>query len=202
MKLNITNTVHIACISLIPILGSGCASLLSKGPPSVVATPTPSSVTVTNVVTQYLSTTNPTGAITTSPYYATNVVTTWATNVVYRTNDTYIVNPLVQHTLDMGQSLSGTLPGYGWILSGILAVASGVLGSVARSKSNQASTLQSVVQATVAGVEVAGDAATKASIQSHAVGAGVNDTLDAIVQAVTGNLDTTPVASVNKDLTV
>ena len=176
-------TILISTLLSLSLLLSACstgAGLLTKTPSSVVqATNT---VWQTNVQVQSVTITN--GV--TNTVWQTNVVATPV--IVQQTNYTYTVSPTVQTALSTGENLAPLAPApYGWILSGVLALAGAALGAVAKAKTDKASMLQTIVTATVAGVEAGGDAATKQAIQSHANAAGVQPILNDIVQAVTAH---------------
>lgn len=128
------------------------------------------------------------------------IVTNTATGAV-STNQTptqqvvpvYGVSPTLQTGLNYAGAVAPLIPApFGTILGGVLSLATLGLGFYAKKVNGQLSTAQSVITAVVSGVEVAGDAATKIAIQSHATAAGVQDNLDPIVQTVTKNMPDIP----------
>jgi len=107
------------------------------------------------------------------------VQTNWVTNIVYT------VNPGITGKLDAAQQIAQNVPTpWSGIAAGVLAGVSGVLGFIAKIKSDKAKLLPAVIS----GIEAAGDAAApvKQSIQTIAAAAGVQSRLNAEVQRITG----------------
>lgn len=119
----------------------------------------------------------------------TNIVETITPAV---TNTGYTVNPTVQGLIHTGQAIAPVLPApAGGLAEAGLGLLAGVLGIMARWKSNQlskAQKLNAVLQPVIAGVEAAASPAVKQAIQSHAVAAGVQQILDPIVQQVSAQI--------------
>ena len=102
-----------------------------------------------------------------------------------QTNTVYTVNPGVTSKLDTAQQIAQNVPTpWSGIAAGVLAGVSGVLGFIAKIKSDKAKLLPAVIS----GIEAAGDAAApvKQSIQNIATAAGVQSQLHAEVQRLTG----------------
>ena len=117
-----------------------------------------------------------TSTITNSGDSAGGVVTNHTTNVVYH------VNPAVSDSLEAARLVSTAVPhpaGLGLNLA--LGAAAGILGLIAKSKSNKASLLPAII----AGVEAAGQPETKAAIAKQASLAGVLPRLHAEVRNLT-----------------
>ena len=102
-----------------------------------------------------------------------------------QTNTVYTVNPGVTGKLETAQQIAQNIPTpWSGIAAGVLAGVSGVLGFIAKIKSDKAKLLPAVIS----GIEAAGDAAApvKQSIQNIATAAGVQSRLNAEVQRLTG----------------
>ena len=184
--------IALAVVAIIPgIIGCQTAkrSLLT-------ATPTPQIVPQIVVVTnwQTLLVTNP-PTPTAPAQIVTNTVPILVpvTNFVAVTNFVYTPAATVTNWIAAAQTVAPLIPPpAGEIVSGVLALALAGLGLFARAKSAQATSAGQMLTATIAGVEAAGHALTKASIQASAAAAGVQDQLDPIVQAVTKNMPAIP----------
>ena len=114
-------------------------------------------------------------------------VVTPAAPAVIVTN--YAPNPTVQGALNTGAQYAPLAPApWGWIASGVLALASAGLGLFAKSKNGQLNDAQSITQAVITGVEAANNADTKKAIQTAAAAAGVQGQLDPLVQSVTAQM--------------
>lgn len=129
--------------------------------------------TVTNYVPIYSAVTNADG------------ITALISNTVAKAQTTVTIAPGVQSAINTGEAIAAVAPPpYGGIAAAVLALIAAGLGTAAKIATNRANTTASALTATIAGVEAVGDAATKAMIQSHAVAAGVQDTLHPAVQSV------------------
>jgi len=107
------------------------------------------------------------------------VQTNWVTNIVYT------VNPGVTGKLETAQQIAQNVPTpWSGIASGVIGGVIGVLGFIAKIKSDNKAKL---LPAVIAGIEAAGDAATpvKQSIQNIATATGVQSQLHAEVQRIT-----------------
>ena len=101
-----------------------------------------------------------------------------------QTNTVYTVNPGVTSKLDTAQQIAQSVPTpWSGIAAGVLAGVSGVLGFIAKIKSDKAKLLPAVIS----GIEAAGDAAApvKQCIHKVAVATGVQGRLHAEVQRLT-----------------
>ena len=101
-----------------------------------------------------------------------------------QTNTVYTVNPGVTSKLDAAQQIAQNVPTpWSGIAAGVLAGVSGVLGFIAKIKSDKAKLLPAVIS----GIEAAGDAAApvKQSIRNVALTSGVQGRLHAEVQRLT-----------------
>ena len=120
---------------------------------------------------------------TVTPEIQTNAVTqivqtNWVTNIVFT------VNPGVTGKLESAQQIAQNIPTpWGGIAAGVLAGVSGVLGFIAKIKSDKAKLLPAVIS----GIEAAGDAAApvKQSVENIAKAAGVQSRLHVEVQRIT-----------------
>jgi len=105
-----------------------------------------------------------------------------------RTNTVYIVNPGVTTTLQTARDVSGAIPSpYTAIAAAALAVLSGVLGIIAKRKSDKAALLPVVI----AGIEAVGEPESidvKKSIQKIASATGLEARLNVEVQRVTRDM--------------
>ncbi len=111
------------------------------------------------------------------------------------TNTVYVPSPAAQQIGTVGNQIAPLIPApFGTAVEGILALATLGLGYFAKIKTAQANTNSSLLNAVIAGVETGNSDATKAAVQSHAAAAGLQTTLDPIVQAITANMPTPPVA--------
>lgn len=164
----------IICASALSFTGCGTVGGLFTQQQTVTPVVTPQ--LVTNTVAQIV--TDQAGATFTN--FANLVSTNFETN--YVTNVTYAVAPKVQSYIGAAQSVNQAIP-TPWqsFLALGFAGLSGVLGLVAKFKSDKASILPSVI----AGVEAAGNADVKKSIQSMALANGVEGQLSALVQKLT-----------------
>lgn len=158
------------------LLLAGCGSLVKK---TTTFFPYTNSVPV-------ISTNTATGIISTNTITVTGI----------RTNITFAVNPSVSSAIETGQQISQFVPPpYGTLLTGLLGLSTAALGAYAGYKNKQVNstadalqTAQDTITAVAAGVEAAGNAYVKSSIQSHAAAAGVQNYLDPIVQAVSATM--------------
>lgn len=140
-------------------------------------------VVVTNPVVQIVTNTV-TGLPVTNTIYVPVTNYQQVVSVQWQTN--FVVSPAVTNLVATGQQVTGLLPPpYGTIAGGILALLAAGAGLLAKAKSGQLSTAQSIVSAVVSGVEAAGDANTKSAIQVAASAAGVQADLHSIVQSQT-----------------
>ena len=99
-----------------------------------------------------------------------------------QTNIVYVVNPGVTGKLDAARGIVQAVPTpWSHIAAGALAVASAVLGVIAKVKSNKAALLPAVI----AGVEAAANAETKLEIKRIAMATGVEPALHREVQRLT-----------------
>lgn len=122
----------------------------------------------------------------------TNAVTGAVTPPV--TNSEYVPKPAIQGAITTAQTYTPLIPApYGTAVDTLLALAAAGLGLYARSRNGalastaaKLQTANTIVQAVVSGVEAVGHPETKAAIQNAAVAAGVQVSLDPIVQAKIG----------------
>jgi len=165
---------------LAALFTGGCASTFVRTPAAsavisnpVVATVATNTVTVTNIVATPTATNavvTRTETITTNFVADTSrLVTNWVTNVVVT------VAPAVTDTLRAAQGVAEAVPGYGNLISLGLGAVAGILGLVAKVKSDKAA----LVPALIAGVEAAGASAAdvKKSIKTVATAAGLQPRL-------------------------
>ena len=105
----------------------------------------------------------------------------------------FVVNPMIQTGATLVRTYAPLLPPPFGDFAALGATAvTGLLGLLLRAKNGQLKSTadklgvaQTIVGAVVQGVEAAGDNTTKASIQSHATAAGVQDDLHDVVQGMT-----------------
>lgn len=98
------------------------------------------------------------------------------------TNTLVTVNPAVTRSLDTARDIVTMVPTpWSPVVAGGLAVLSGVLGLIAKKKSDKAA----LVPALIAGVEAANNADVKNSIRTIATAVGVQPLLDRHVQRLT-----------------
>lgn len=174
------NTLVLFCLAAglaCTLTGCGTASGLFTAQPVV----SPAATNLVAVVSPPV--TNADGSVTPAVTNQVAVVTPASTN------ETYTVNPKV---LDAGQKIAPMLPApAGGLAEAGLGLLAGVLGLMAKWKSNQLSKsqkLNAVLQPVIAGVEAAASPEVKAAIQSHAVAAGVQQILDPLVQSVAAQI--------------
>lgn len=171
-------------LSLLAVIACLCApapahalSWLYKPGTNVVFLPWTNNITtvVTNTVTNTV-----TGVIQFVP--VTNTVQT----IVERPQTNSVINPALVTGVQTAQTVAGFLPPpWDGIITGIGSLVLGALGIGLKIKGGQLSTANSIIGATVAGVEAANDSATKQSIQQMAAAAGVQSDLHSIVQSMT-----------------
>jgi hypothetical protein len=112
----------------------------------------------------------------------TNTVVTPAVPAQYE----YV--PMLTAGMNTAKTVSGFIPPpYGTVAGIALTAVSAILGFILKRKNGQLSTTQTILQSVITGVEAAGDATTKVSIQSHATAAGVQQDLEPVVQNTVAN---------------
>lgn len=116
-----------------------------------------------------------------TPTLSTNALS-GAVITVLHTNIVYQVNPAVSNALSKGEVIATSAPApWGPVAAGGLGVLSGVLGLIAKVKSDK------VTSSMIVGIEKApNNEAVKESVQAVASANGVQDRLHAAVKKLTG----------------